>query len=431
MKILWVCNIMLPFVAQALGCAASNKEGWLTGIAKKIIENADADIELAICFPVEDENAYPQLMGKQEESLVVQGIECYGFVENTRCPEEYDTVLESRFSEILKECKPDIVHCFGTEFGHTYAVLKAYGKPERSLVGIQGLCAAYAKVYMADVPERVQKRTTLRDFLRKDNLLQQQEKFFIRGERENKALCLTGNITGRTRFDREETYAVNPKARYFFMNETLRSNFYSGAWDFDACNRYSLFMSQGNYPIKGLHYMLQAMAKLVKKYPACRLYVSGDIVTAHKTWKEKIKISSYGKYLLELIKEYRLEKHIVFLGKLDAEEMKTQFLSCHVHVLTSALENSPNSLGEAMLLGVPCVAAAVGGVPDMLENGVEGLTYPAGDVDSLVSCISRIFEEDMLTKELSAAAVRKARVTHDGDANYQRLLEIYATMMGE
>lgn len=429
MKILWVCNIMLPIVAQTLGCPASNKEGWLTGIAKKIIENADAGVELAICFPVEDENAYPMLMGKEGSPLVVKGIECYGFAENTRCPEIYDAALEGRFAEIFAECKPDIVHCFGTEFGHTYAALKAFGKPERSLVGIQGLCAAYAKVYMADVPARVQKRITLRDFLRKDNLLQQQQKFFVRGDRENEALCLTGNITGRTTFDREETYAVNPKARYFFMNETLRSNFYDGVWKLDTCEKHSIFMSQGNYPIKGLHYVLEAMSELRKKYPDCRLYVSGDIVTAYTTWKEKLKISSYGKYLLELIHEYHLEDAVVFLGKLDAEAMKTQFLKCHVHVLASSLENSPNSLGEAMLLGVPCVASAVGGVPDMLEDGVEGLLYPRGNCEQLVTCISRIFDDAGLACKMSEAASKRARITHNGDTNYHRLIEIYNTMM--
>ncbi|MBQ8591675.1 MAG: glycosyltransferase family 4 protein [Lachnospiraceae bacterium] len=429
MKILWVCNIMLPFVAEALGCPASNKEGWLTGIAKKIIENADAGVKLAVCFPVEDEKAYPMLMTSGGNPIMIQDVECYGFVENTRCPETYDVVLESRFEEILADCQPDLIHCFGTEFGHTYAALKAFGKPERSLVGIQGLCAAYAKVYMADVPQIVQKRWTLRDFLRKDNLVQQQRKFVMRGERENQALRLTGNITGRTTFDREETYAVNPKARYLFMNETLRSNFYEGAWCLEDCERYSIFISQGNYPIKGLHYMLKAMAKLRERYPDCKLYVAGDIVTAYTTWKEKLKISSYGKYLLDLIHEFRLEEAVVFLGKLDAEAMKKQFLKSHVHVLASALENSPNSLGEAMLLGVPCVASEVGGVPDMMLDGVEGLTYPKGNCEQLVACISRVFDNDEFARQISESAARRARVTHNGDANYRRLIEIYEIMM--
>lgn len=419
MRVLWVCNVMLPFIAEALGVPAGNKEGWLTGIAEMMKQ--ETRVRLAICYPTQEESP--------RSPIEIDGILCYAVTENLRCPERYDAAMEKRFAGILEDFRPDLLHCFGTEYGHTLAALRAFGQPDRSLVGIQGLCAACAKVYMADIPESVRKRSTLRDIVRRDNLKRQQQKFVIRGERENEALRLTGNITGRTTFDREETQAVNPKGRYFAMNETLRSCFYDGAWTWDTCEMHSLFLSQGNYPLKGLHYVLQAMPELLSKYPDCRLYAAGDVITAYTTWKEKLKISSYGKYLLELIRQYRLEDAVVFLGKQDAGQMKRRFLASHVYVLASSLENSPNSLGEAMLLGVPCVAAQVGGVPDMLDNGVEGLTYPAGDTAAMAACIGRIFDDRKLAERLSQAAAERAAVTHNGAVNYRRLLEIYETML--
>lgn len=421
MKILWVCNIMLPFIAEALGKPASNKEGWLTGLAELLIKNREnAGIELAVCFPASEDEK--DMYGE------TAGVKYYGFYEDTRHEETYDDALEVRMQEIFADYQPDLVHCFGTEFGHTLAAVRAFKRPERTLVGLQGLCAACAKAYMADVPEYVQRRSTLRDILRKDNLLQQQQKFALRGEREKEILKLTGNVTGRTAFDRKEAEKVNPEAVYFFMNETLRSNFYDGAWEAEQCEKHSIFVSQGNYPLKGFHYVLQAMPELLTKYPDCKLYVAGDVITAYTTWKEKLKISSYGKYLLELIRSNHLEQAVVFLGKADAQMMKERYLKSHVFVLSSSLENSPNSLGEAMLLGVPCVAADVGGVPDMLTDGVEGLTYRAGDVESMVSCISHIFEETKLAEQMGKAAAKRARMTHDRDTNYNRLIEIYRTM---
>lgn len=46
---------------------------------------------------------------------------------------------------------------------------------------------------------------------------------------------------------------------YYPMNETLRSNFYTAQWNREQCIPHSIFLSQGDYPIKGLHYMLLAM----------------------------------------------------------------------------------------------------------------------------------------------------------------------------
>ena len=55
--------------------------------------------------------------------------------------------------------------------------------------------------------------------------------------------------------------------------------------------------------------------------------------------------------------------------------MRQAYLEADVFLLPSQSENSPNSLGEAMLLGLPCVASNAGGIPDMLADGQEGLLY--------------------------------------------------------
>ena len=130
-----------------------------------------------------------------------------------------------------------MIHVFGTEFPHALAAVRAFGKPERTLVGIQGLCYKIAEVYMAKLPEAVCGRATFRDLVRRDSLRRQQEKFFIRGEREKEVIRLAGHVTGRTAFDREGTRQVNPDAEYHPMNETMRSSFYEGCWKEEACLR--------------------------------------------------------------------------------------------------------------------------------------------------------------------------------------------------
>ena len=82
-------------------------------------------------------------------------------------------------------------------------------------------------------------------------------------------------------------------------------------------------------------------------------------------------------------------------------------------------------MGEAMLLGVPVVAARTGGIPSMLEDGKEGLLYEAGNVKQLAECVFKIWEETEETMRRAQEAKARALDAHNGDKNYKRLLEIY------
>ena len=416
---------MLPAIARVKSLPYSNREGWLSGIFGQIAGRKDEEgkeIILGVCYPVERRG--------EEEQLTVEGISCYGFCENLQNPEYYAADMERRFKEIFANFRPDIIHIFGTEFPHALAAARTFGKPERTLVGIQGLCNEIAKVYMAGLPEAVCRYRTFRDIVRKDSLMQQQEKFVCRGKNEIEVLRLTGHITGRTRFDREGSLKWHPDAMYHQMNETMRSSFYTGKWKSENCEKHSIFLGQGDYPLKGFHFLLEAVPLLLSQYPDLKVYVAGNNILAHNSWKEKLKLSAYGKYLLSLIKRYELSDKVIILGKLSEEEMKEQFLKAAVFVCPSVLENSPNTVGEAMLLGVPVVASDTGGIPDMISDRVDGLLFPVGDVKALAKSIEAVFDETedeygTLAQRLSVAARKRAREIHDGERNYQRLLEIY------
>ncbi len=480
MRVLWLCNICPPAAAAALGLSYSVREGWITGALNRYLEEgieeqelkrAASKLELGICFPAEGETA--QLgkdvfltpfrrggegkEGREDDSFrgFVRGeaqdsaarsvpdsagqalrapgrrVRLYGFHEDLRRPEVYDFFLEERFSQILKEFQPDLVHIFGTEFPHALAMARAFQRPERLLVGMQGLMGECTAHYMADLPLHIQNRATLRDRLRRDSLGQQQEKFALRAQRERETLALCGHVAGRTEFDRKGSLALNPKAVYHTMNETMRDCFYEGRWSRETCRSHQIFASQGDYPIKGLHYLLQAMPAILGAFPDARLWVAGNSITRYGTWKEKLKISGYGKYLRELIRENGLQEHVTVLGQLSAGQMKEAFLSSHLFVCPSAVENSPNSLGEAMLLGVPCAAARTGGIPSMAEDGKEALFFEKGDVDGIARCVTRIFREDPLARRLSEGGAARARRNHDGDANYRQMLEVYRQILDE
>ena len=283
MRILWLCNIMLPVIAESLGKEASNKEGWLTGLSDKLLKHSEEeDITLGVCFPVEKDSA--------PISGTVCGLQYFGFPEDTAKPENYDTDLEAYLLEIVEDFNPDVIHVFGTEFPHTLAMTRCVKEKEKVLLGIQGVCFAIAEAYMADLPVKIQNRSLFRDLVKRDNIRQQQIKFEKRGAMEQESLRNALHVTGRTDWDKEKVLSVNPNLTYHFMNETLRTPFYENRWQMQECEPYSIFLSQGNYPLKGLHYVLEALPQICEKYPAAKLYVAGDKITAYESIKEKIKI---------------------------------------------------------------------------------------------------------------------------------------------
>lgn len=445
MKVLWLCNIMLPAVARKLNREASNKEGWISGLADTLLKNREKNgIRLYVAFPVQEE---PVPDGLEVDSMV-----CYGFREDVAHAEKYEESLEPALEKIVNKVEPDIVHCFGTEFAHTLAMCRVFPRKERILVGLQGLCSLIAEAYYADLPGAVVESATFRDLVRRDSLRQQQEKFVLRGRREREIIGLAGNLTGRTPWDRMHSGKWNPDARYHTMNETLRGEFYGCAWKEADCIPHSIFLSQGDYPLKGLHYMILALPRILEKYPDAAVYVAGNSLVEYGTWKQKLKISAYGKYLRKLMRETGTEDKVIFIGRLDGGQMRARYLRSSLFVCPSSLENSPNSLGEAMLLGMPCIAAAVGGIPGIFDGGRDGILYDGfvmrddwgtrgmedgesgGELErisgNLARAVLEMWGNPGMREEYCRNAALHARQTHDRDANYRRLLEIYSQLEG-
>ena len=186
--------------------------------------------------------------------------------------------------------------------------------------------------------------------------------------------------------------------------------------------KHSIFASSCAYPIKGFHYLLEAFAQVVKAYPDATLTVTGRSFLAADL-RGKLRQSSYERYLASLVRKYHLEEKLIFLGSLGASQMKQAFLDANVFVLSSILENSPNSLGEAMLLGVPSVAADVGGVRDLMCADTEGLIYNSGDTDALASHIMHLFSLEEKAAQLGYSTTLH-RILPEDIALFQELKEL-------
>lgn len=416
-KLLWLCNMAPGPIREArTGIAGSGL--WMDHVLSDLRKIPDLEIRI-LCRDTED------AAGKIDDAV------SYG-VFSEPVMHQYRQALEALFREELRSFHPDVIHIWGTEYGHTLAMVNAAaaeGLLERTAVSIQGLCSVYARHYAEGVPDQVQRSSTLRDFLRRDNILRQQEKYRIRGTFEEEALKKVRHIIGRTCWDKACCEKLNPGAQYHFCNETLREPFYEGQWQYASCRKHRIFAPSCVYPVKGFHYLLEAFGQLTQKYPDAVLAVPGESFLV-SSGKNRLLQQTYHKYLARLVRKYGLENKIEFLGSLPPEGMKREYLRCQVFALPSTIENSPNSLGEAMLLGVPCVAADVGGVSTMLCHEKEGYLYQSTAPYMLSHYISRIFDMEEKAEALGASARAHALVTHDPKINAKTLLSIYAQLSG-
>ena len=420
MNILWLTNVPLPEASKIMNEKPIPFGGWLVNTSMALSE--EDDINLSVAFPQKGFNEVKIFKGEKI---------CYYVFSPLNDKDVSSNCDNKQFEDILRAVKPNIVHIFGTEFPHTLSMVNACNKMNvKTVISIQGLVSIYAKHYMANLPCKVQKMFTFRDFIKQDNLIQQQKKFNDRGKFEIEAIRKVKHVIGRTTWDRACATQINPNIEYHFCNETLREEFYKHQWSLDKCERYSIFISQASYPIKGFHFMLEAMPLILKNFPNAKLYISGNDITKSDTLKDKLKKTYYAKYIEELIKKFDLKNNVVFTGLLDEVQMCKRYLKSNVFVCSSSIENSPNSLGEAMILGVPCVASDVGGVSDMLKHKEEGFIYQADAAYMLAYYICRIFRNDELALKFSKNAREHALKTHDRKINVTQLIKIYNTIAG-
>lgn len=415
MRILWLINIPLPEASMLLNEKPSPFGGWLLNASKQIGEQEG--IELSIAFPKNNISNYKRLEG--------QKITYYAF----RAVRDRDIkLIENNFilEDIVKEVKPDFVHIYGTEMAHTLAMVNVCQKENiETIISIQGLVSIIEKHMLSNLPWKVVYGVTIRNLFRKDNVVGLKSLFYKRGRNEVEAIEKTNHVIGRTTWDKACCSQINSKAQYHFCNETLREEFYKHKWSLEKCEHYSIFISQASYPIKGLHFVLEAMPLIVKRFPNTKLYIAGPNITKSDTLKEKLKKTSYAKYIIGLIDKYGLKNNVVFIGLLDEKQMCERYLKSHVFVCPSSIENSPNSLGEAMILGVPCVASHVGGVATMLKHQEEGFLYQHDASYMLAHYVCEIFEKQDLALIISKQARDHALKTHNRERNTNRLLEIY------
>jgi glycosyltransferase involved in cell wall biosynthesis len=93
-----------------------------------------------------------------------------------------------------------------------------------------------------------------------------------------------------------------------------------------------------------------------------------------------------------------------FLGTGTRDDVLALFRAADAVLVTSAWENLPHTVLEALAVGTPVIATAVGGIPEVVVDGENGLLVPPHDVDAVARAVERLVDDDELRQALAAAA---------------------------
>lgn len=162
------------------------------------------------------------------------------------------------------------------------------------------------------------------------------------------------------------------------------------------------------HPLKGADVLIEGLARSREKFTDCRFVLCGD--GSERPALEAAAAKS--------------GVNVEFRGWVHDAQKLAAFAESDIVVLPSRTEGMPNVLLEAMSVGRPVVATKVGSVPDLVEDGVEGLLVPSEDPDAFAAAILRLADDRALRLRLGAAGRQKIERDHDLKTTWRRLANL-------
>ncbi|HWG90840.1 MAG TPA: glycosyltransferase family 4 protein [Candidatus Thermoplasmatota archaeon] len=163
---------------------------------------------------------------------------------------------------------------------------------------------------------------------------------------------------------------------------------------------------------KGLHHLVEAFAQLPRDLT---LVLAGSD-------------QDQGPRLKALAERLGVSDRVLFTGHLPDHLYGSAFAACDVFCLPSEYEAFGIVLLEAMACGKPCVATRVGGSPDVVRDGQEGLLVPYGDVPALAKALERVLSDPKLAAELGQRGMARVTGDYTWGSVVERLEGLYRTL---
>lgn len=404
MRVLWFTNTPSNYVS---GVNAYNGGGWISSLETAISKRKDVDLGIAF--------HYRSINKKVERDGV-----CYYPISNpysgslaakikNHCisPKKRNDYFITEYLRIINDFRPDIINIFGTE--QDFGLIAQFTKIP-IVIHIQGLLIPYLNAFFP--PGYNFYDYLLADYnpLHAYRRWQNYKNFKHNAMREKKILQVNRHFLGRTDWDRNLLYVYNSDATYDYCGEILRDAFYQRN---EHCipKRLVITTTISSPLYKGYDVVLKCANILKQQFDLdFEWRVFGNINPRLIERKENIQTSSVNVHLMGVATQDELQKSI-------AESM--------LYVHPSYIDNSPNSVCEAQMMGCTVIGQNIGGMPSLVTNEETGYLVPANDPFQLACKILSLYMNPETNKKVGKRASEVASIRHDKELIVSNLLNIY------
>lgn len=416
MRVLWFTTVLPQAVARHLQMEGGEGQGsWIESLEQAT--RAHGALELAVATPCREVYTPFESNGVMYYGLPVFeaqsriGRVVSGWRSGSALPD-----MNAACAGVVRDFKPDLIHVHGTE--NPFGLLTPHTRVP-VVISLQGLLTVYEKFYFCGMTSRDIAALALnKDFLLGRGSIQGYWQCSAMAARERTIIRANSSFMGRTAWDKEVLGAINPKASYYHCDEVLRQPFYQAEWTRHAAKPEVIFCTSNTLAWKGAECLIEALAILRSAgHRDVRLRIAG------------IPPEGPGNRIFAA----RARKHgvmdsIKWLGRLDADQLVRELLATSVFAYPTHIDNSPNALCEALMVGVPTVTTYAGGVPSLLDDEREGLLCQDGDPYALAGKLHRLLDDSELAAEKGVRARQRALRRHDPGTIVDSLLEVYRNL---
>ena len=408
MRVLWFTNTSSCYSENGKNTTGG---GWISSLENELKKTPI--IKLGICFyyyktdkgVIDGTTYYP--LNRPSKSILYSLKQI--FTDKERASLEHEDLAVPELLKVVNDFKPDIIQVFGSE--NIYGILVNHVDIP-IVLHIQGVLST---CYNTFLPPGV----SWNDYLFADRNLKHilsrfSNKFawsrnVISEQRMFKKIKY---VIGRTNWDKEVSAVLGSAANltYYHCDEILRDAFYVDK-ERKTTSKIVFVTTISAFLYKGYDVVLKT-ANILK-----------NTLNLDFEWRV------YG-WVDTILAEKKSGLHpenvnVRLMGLVSAEQLQNALLSATAYVHTSYIENGCNAVGEAQMLGCPCIACNVGGINMSIDNNMSGYLVPSNDIYMLAYKMNYLAQNPKLQKEFGYAGRTAARKRHDKISIANRVVEIY------
>jgi len=416
-KILWFTNTpsnaSIEFGNHAFG------GGWISSL--ETLLNSLELFELGVCF-FYNGNSFKKII---KDSVVYYGLPLklnHGFL---RIKERQFVLINaeelSLINKVIEDFEPDLIHVFGTESGFSKLLMH---KSDKAILSLQGLLGPITNVYFPPGFSKVKilLGSSLGAIMRGLTPFHDFRVLKKKADREEKVIKNWKYFSGRTDCDRQYITLLNSEAKYFHCDELMRKEFYLNQWDAPSSINPNDEITIGSTISANLYKGLDLIYKV------------SELVEGYNiTWKifGVSENEVLCKVIRRILKNQDNKLRIQYYGHLNSIDLIAQLKTCHFFVHPSYIDNSPNSVCEAMLLGMPVLSSSVGGIKTLIKNEESGFLFNPYDKFDLAGLLVDLIRNYDKARIVGNNARHVASKRHSSDIIFKDLLSSYNFILGE